>query len=403
MAVSQILRSNLGAWALLAATVAASAVAGPPPPAVPPKAGAAVLSWTPDQQAWGYANMEKVAPARVVARGAAVRALPPAARQIDPTFTAGGRTWTIDGYMAAHKVSGLLAIKDGRIILERYGLGRTAADRWTSFSVAKSVTSTLIGAAIQDGHIKSLDDPVTDYIPQLAGSAYDGVTIRELITMTSGVKWNEDYTDPHSDVARVGLSPPVDGVNPVVGYMRALPRADPPGTRWAYKTGETDLAGILLSNAVGEPLAAYLSEKIWGPFGMEADAAWVEDTAGHERGGCCISMTLRDYGRFGLFMLEDGVANGRRVLPAGWVADATRPHVVDPGYGYFWWTLPDGYEAQGIFGQAIAVLPKDRLVVAINSAWPTADADADWTAQLALIRAIQAASRIDPDPPTPGR
>ncbi len=167
----------------------------------------------------------------------------------------------------------------------------------------------------------------------------------------------------------------------------------PPGARWAYKTGETDLAGVLVSNAVGEPLAQYLSEKIWVPFGMEADAAWVEDTAGHERGGCCISMTLRDYGRFGLFMLEDGMANGRRVLPAGWVADATRPHVADPGYGYFWWTLPDGYEAEGVFGQAIAVLPADHLVVAINSAWPTADADADWAAQLALIRAIQAATR----------
>ncbi|HEY5410537.1 MAG TPA: serine hydrolase, partial [Caulobacteraceae bacterium] len=344
-----------------------------------PDLGGSVLSWTPAQQAWGYRHMEEVGPVRIVRRGARVLKLPVATHPIEVGFSYGGHPFDLDSYMRAYRVSGVIAVKDDRIILERYGLGRTASDRWTSFSVAKSITSTLIGAAIQDGSISSLDDPVTRYVPQLKGGAYDGVSIRDLITMTSGIKWNEDYSDLNSDVAKVGLTAGEPGMNPVVSYMRHLPRAAPPGTRFHYDTGETDLAGILLSDAVGESISRYLSAKIWRPFGMESDALWVEDIAGHERGGCCISMTLRDYARFGLFMLGDGMAGGRRVLPKGWVADATRPHVADVGegpglgYGYFWWTQPGGFEAEGIFGQSIAVFPKEHLVIAINSAWPTAD------------------------------
>ena len=256
-----------------------------------------------------------------------------------------------------------------------------AKERWTSFSVAKSVTSTLIGAAVKDGKIKSLDDRVTLYIPELKGSAYDDVTVRQLITMTSGVKWNESYTDPNSDVAKEGLSILEPGVNPVVSYMRRLPREAAPGAKFVYKTGETDLAGILLSNAVGEPLAQYLSDKVWRPYGMEQDGIWVEDVAGHERGGCCISMTLRDYGRVGQFMLDHGVADGHEVVPAGWTEDATARHVADPPYGYFWWIVQGGYEAEGIFGQTLSVFPEDHLVVVINSAWPAA-----WSQEIDAVR-----------------
>jgi CubicO group peptidase (beta-lactamase class C family) len=296
------------------------------------------------------------------------------------------------------RTTGLIVLKDGRIVLERYGLGRRPQDRWTSFSVAKSVTSTLVGAAIQDGYIKSLDAPVTDYIRELKGSAYEGVTIRQLLTMTSGVKWNEDYSDPHSDVAQAGGAILEPGVDPIVSYMRRLPRADPPGARWAYKTGETDLAGVLVSNAVGRPLADYLSEKIWAPNGMEADGVWIEDAAGHERGGCCISMTLRDYARFGQFMLGGGKAGGRAVTPPGWVADATAPHARLPpeegarSYGYFWWLFDGGYAAEGIFGQEVIVYPKDRVVIAVNSAWLHADDTADWVAQAAMAEALRAAA-----------
>jgi CubicO group peptidase (beta-lactamase class C family) len=353
--------------------------AAPAAPAFPP-GGASILTWTPEQQEWGYRNMEKLAPVRVFKRGKTVHRLP-LGQQIDPTFQAGDKTYNTESYMREFRASGVLVLKNGKIVLERYGLGRAPKDRWTSFSVAKSLTSTLIGAAVKDGKIKSLDDAVTLYIPEMKGSAYEGVTVRELITMTSGVKWNESYTDPNSDVAKVGLSILEPGVNPVVSYMRRLPREAPPGTKFVYKTGETDLAGILLSNAVGRPLAQYLSEKIWQPYGMEQDGVWVEDVAGHERGGCCVSITLRDYGRVGQFMLDHGKAAGQDVVPPGWTEDATAQHVANPPYGYFWWIIPGGYEAEGIFGQTLSVFPQDHLVVVINSAWPAA-----WSEDINAIR-----------------
>lgn len=374
--IKKIFLAAMGfAWLLGAAGSNASPAAPPLPPG-----GAAILMWTPAQQAWGYRNMEKIAPVRVFKRGKTVHPLP-AGTRIDATFSAGGKTYNTASYMREFRASGVLVIKDGKIVLERYGLGRHPKDRWTSFSVAKSLTSTLIGAALEDGKIKSLDDPVTLYIPELKGSAYEGVTVRQLITMTSGVKWNESYTDPNSDVAKVGLSILEPGVNPVVSYMRRLPREAAPGTKFVYKTGETDLAGILLSNAVGEPLAQYLSEKIWQPYGMEQDGIWVEDVAGHERGGCCVSMTLRDYGRVGQFMLDHGKAAGHAVVPAGWTEDATAEHVAKPPYGYFWWIIPGGYEAEGIFGQTLSVFPQDHLVVVINSAWPAA-----WSEEINAVR-----------------
>ena len=391
-AMAAVAMASVGACAIAASAAAAGDAPLPP-------GGAAILSWTPDQQVVGYRNMEKIDPARVIHRGPHVRSLPVATTQIDPAWRWNGNSFDTASYMTRMRTSGVIVLKDGRIVLERYGLGRRPEDRWISFSVAKSVTSTLIGAAIQDGYIKSLDAPVTDYIPELKGSAYDGVTIRQLVTMTSGVKWNENYSDPHSDVAQAGNAILEPGVNPIVSYMRRLPRADPPGSKWVYKTGETDLAGILVSNAVGKPLADYLSEKIWAPFGMEQDAIWVEDVAGHERGGCCISMTLRDYARFGQFMLEGGKAGGAQVLPPGWVAEATAKQATPPpdedanGYGYFWWLVPGGYAAEGIFGQQVFVYPQDHIVIAINSAWARADSPDDWMAQAAFAEALRSAAK----------
>jgi CubicO group peptidase (beta-lactamase class C family) len=179
--------------------------------------------------------------------------------------------------------------------------------------------------------------------------------------------------------------------------MRKLPRAKPPGTRFNYNTGETDLVGILVSKATGKSLAQYASEKIWKPFGMEQDAIWMIDRSGHERGGCCMSMTLRDYARFGQFMLEGGMGRGgKRILPPGWTAQATTARIDNGigGYGYFWWIRPEGgYAAEGIFGQAIVVIPEERMVVAINSAWPAADPPELWQAQSDFVEGLRAALR----------
>jgi hypothetical protein len=174
---------------ILAAMALGIATAAPASDKVP-RSG--LLFWTPAQQVVGYRTIEKIFPTRVIRAGARVYPLPMTHARFDVRYDFQKKKWTTETFMKANHLSGLLVIKDGTIVLERYGLGRTAKDRWTSFSVGKSVTSTLIGAAIKDGYIKSLDAEVVDYIPALKGSAYDGVTIRNLLTMTSGVKWNED-------------------------------------------------------------------------------------------------------------------------------------------------------------------------------------------------------------------
>jgi CubicO group peptidase (beta-lactamase class C family) len=364
-----------------------------------PQPIASILTWTPEQQATGYRSIETIFKTHTIKRGAKVHPLPLAARQIEPTFTYQGRTWTTDDYMKAYRVSGVLVLKDGKIVLEKYGLGRRPTDRWTSFSVAKSVTSTLVGAAIQDGKIKSLNDPVTAYIPELKGSAYEGVTVREMLMMSSGVKWNEDYTDPKSDVALAGGSVTEPGVNPMVSYLRRLPRANKPGTKFNYNTGETDLVGVLVSKATGETLAQYASEKIWKPYGMEQDAIWMTDPGGQERGGCCISMTLRDYGRVGLLIASGGVANGKRVVPPWWVGQATKVEIDNgspppAGYGYFWWIRSnDVYEAVGIFGQSVTIFKKEHLIIVVNSAWPTAIGKELGAAHNAFLEGVRAAAR----------
>jgi CubicO group peptidase (beta-lactamase class C family) len=358
-----------------------------------------MFSWTPEQQAEWYPAIETVYRSATVKRGDYVHPLPKADRTLTVGYRwKGGDYWRLDDHLTAYHVSGLMVVKDGKVLLERYGLGRKPEDRWISFSVTKSITSTLVGAAIQDGKIRSLDDPVTQYVPHLAGSAYEGVKLRQLLTMSSGVRWNEGYGDPDADVARYTTAIQEPGVNPIVSYMRSLPRANNPGTKFNYNSGETDLAGILVSNAVGMSLSRYASEKLWQAYGMERDATWMIDLAGHERGGCCLSMTLGDYARFGQFMLDGGIAHGRQILPTGWIAQATSPQITDgapsPGYGYFWWVAQGGaYYASGIFGQSINVIPDERLVIVVNSAWPKAVAGELSAARNAFVNGVRAAAK----------
>ena len=280
----------------------------------------------------------------------------------------------VDAYMAGQRSAALIVLHDGKLRLERYGLDFDAAGRWTSFSVAKSITSTLVGAALKDGHIRSMDDKVSDYIPEMKGSAYDDVSIRQLLTMTSGVKWNEDYADPNSDVARFNNHKPEEGVDALVSYMRKLPREVPPGTRWLYSTGETNLVGILVNRAVKKPLADYLSEKIWKPAGMEQKATWILSKTGQEISGCCIQAAPRDFARFGQFILGGAAVGGKSIVPDGWLEQATttRVPIGQPGrgYGYQWWTYESGaFTARGIIGQGIFIDPKRKLVIASNGDW----------------------------------
>ncbi|TIX50769.1 class C beta-lactamase-related serine hydrolase [Alteraurantiacibacter aquimixticola] len=336
-----------------------------------------ILFWNDEQRAAGFRMLDRLGwlvDSRVIAAGGEVLALP-AGEDITPDLDL-----DLDAYMASQRSAAIVVVQDGEVVLERYGLGFGPEGRWTSFSVAKSLTSTLVGAAIKDGAIQSLEDPVSSYIPDLRGSAYDDVTIRQLLTMSSGVRWNEDYSDPQSDVARFNAHEPEEGVDATVSYMRGLERESPPGERWVYKTGETNLIGILVSETTGKPLAEYLSEKVWRPFGMEQDATWLLNPTGNEISGCCIQAATRDMARFGLFVLADGVAGGQRMVPEGWFAEATSTHYdtdrARRNYGYQWWTYADGsFAAGGIFGQGIFIDPARNLVIASNANWPLATDD----------------------------
>ena len=348
-----------------------------------------VLMWKQDQRDAAFRAMDRLpilAKASTIAPAAQPLPLP----QGQPLNIPG-----IEQYMAGQRSAGIVILQDGKVRFERYGLDFDANGRWTSFSVAKSFTSTLVGAAIQDGYIKSLDDKVSEYIPGLRGSAYDDVSIRQLLTMSSGVKWNEDYEDPNSDVARFNNAKPEPGMDATVSYMRKLPRAHPPGEVWHYNTGETNLIGVLVSSATKKPLAQYLQEKVWQPAGMESPATWLLGASGHEIAGCCIQATTRDYARFGLFVLGGGVAGGKQIVPPDWFAQATvkQKDIGDPGhgYGYQWWTYDDGsVAAQGIFGQGIFIDPKRKLVIASNANWTRATKGPEPEAREAFYKQVQA-------------
>ena len=349
-----------------------------------------VLFWSPDQRDAAFRALDRLpflAKAHVVAAGNAPRPLPAGAPLKLPL--------DVDAYLAGQRAAGLIVVQDGRVRLERYGLGFDANGRWTSFSVAKSMTSTLVGAALRDGAIMSLDDKVSDYLPEMKGSAYDDVSIRQLLTMTSGVQWNEDYTDPNSDVARFNNHKPEDGVDANVSYLRKLPRAAPAGTRWNYSTGETNLVGVLLARAIKKPLATYLSEKIWVPAGMEQQATWLLSRTGTEISGCCVQAATRDYARLGVFILGGARVDGKSVVADGWLAEATtkRADIGMPGrgYGYQWWTYDDGtFAARGIFGQGIFIDPKRKLVIVSNADWAGGARDpVAGPAREAFYRAVQ--------------
>lgn len=351
-----------------------------------------VLFWSQPQRDAAFRALDRVpllAKSHVVTAGGTVMPLPPG-----PPLKLG---LDVDAYMAGQRSAAVLIVHDGKLRLERYGLGYDASGRWTSFSVAKSFTSTLVGAALRDGAIKSMDDKVSDYIPEMKGSVYDEVSLRQLLTMTSGVKWNEDYADPNSDVARFNGHKPEDGVDSLVSYMRRLPREVPAGTRWHYSTGETNLVGVLLARAVQKPLATYLSEKIWVPAGMEQQATWILNRSGQEISGCCVQAATRDFARFGVFILNGARIDGKSIVPDGWLLEATttRTDVGRPGrgYGYFWWTYADGsYAARGIFGQGLFIDPKRKLVIALNADWGRGASDRPANqAREAFYRAVQQA------------
>ena len=337
---------------------------------------------SPEMAVNTFRNIDRLFPTRTVPRSSAPLPLLPGTPLGDVSFSDRGTRYILEDFLELNRIAGILVLHEGRIKLERYRFGNTERTRWMSMSIAKSITSTLIGAALKQGRIASLTDPVTKYVPALAGSAYDGASVRDVLMMSSGVRWTETYTDPTSDRRRLLEAQISQEPGSALAVMKSLPRAAEPGTVNNYNTGETLIAAEIVRGAVGQTLSSYLAERIWQRFGMEADANWWLDSPdGLEIGGSGFSATLRDYGRVGLVILKRGRAGGEAILPADWVREATTPKMLRGGtpldYGYLWWPGPtpasrrDGaFDAAGIHGQYLYVNPAARVVIVVWSAQP---------------------------------
>lgn len=359
----------------------------------PPEDIAANLLQTSAQnQAATFRNADRLGPSRRFANGGSVRTLAAAPRSLDTLVytTSTGGSGTLASYMAGQRTAGLLVLKNGRVALERYAMGNTPTSRWTSFSVAKSLTATLLGLALHEGRIGSLDDRVDDYVAELRTGGYAGTPIRSLLRMTSGMRFSESYALTGSaDLTRFGQAALSGVPGAALEFMRTRPRAAPVDSVFNYSSGESYLLGHVLHGATGGNLSDYLSRTLWSAAGMEADGYWLTDpSSGIEFAGGNFSATLRDYGRLGLFVLEGGAGSSR--LPDGWRELAGQPDlaITAPGrlyagyplgYGYHWWSFPRGasaaavhagaFVAQGIFGQFLYVHPAQQLVAVVWNAW----------------------------------
>jgi CubicO group peptidase (beta-lactamase class C family) len=355
-------------------------------------AGEDFLLLSPTAQAYAYRNVDRMFATRPIRRGGKVFELQ-RGKEVSPRYQADGKMHGVDEYIERANIAGLLVIKEEKIVLERYALGLEENVRWSSMSTIKSLTSTLVGAALQAGAIASLDDPVSKYIPGLRGCAYDAVTVRNLITMSSGVRWSEDYTDRGSDVNRYSKSLGDKVPGGVLALMRSLKAERKPGSCFNYNTGDTYVLGSLISASTGKTLADYMSETIWSRLGMEFDAFYtLESEGGQEIGGSRAGIALRDFGRFGVFLLRDGVINNTPALPFDWIEKAGGAFFdLDPetnrygatGYGYGWWVDPDGsMVALGFAGQSLYVNRKDKTIIVTLSCQPQPPFSASYTVDL---------------------
>ncbi|WP_025203788.1 serine hydrolase domain-containing protein [Enterobacter ludwigii] len=361
-----------------------------------------MLTWSRADRVVGFRNDYRNYAGDVFHHGNATPLLSAEKPLTDARYQVNGKTYNLQDYLKRQNVSGMLVLKDGKIAWKYLGEGNTDTTLWTSRSVGKSVVSTLVGVALKEGKIRSLDDLVTQYEPDLKGTAWDGVTLKQLITHTSGVAWNEDYTNPASDFAQLTECEAKPGTYDCVRKLvSGLKREHPAGQHWSYSSSGAWLLGDVLERATGMTLAAYLEKSIWQPYGMASDGVWHAYRKGqHDVGAHGFNATLDDWGRFGEFILHNGtLPNGKQILPDNWVKDASRWTQADGSvsdthptglYGYQWWnnevpvtatkvvpaaneSLKGSLWALGIFGQMIMVNQAENLVIVQWSTWPQAE------------------------------
>jgi len=321
---------------------------------------------------------------RGVARAAAPAALPHAVLPPPIRYRYRNIGYTLDDYLAHRRITGLLILKNGEIVAERYRYGRADNARFLSFSMAKSVTSLLVGVALQRGDISSLDDPAEKYAKDLAGSPYGATSIRHLLRMSSGLRFTERY-DGQDDIARLSRASATGRPSPVSVLRGITERHSPPGDKFVYASAETDVLGRVLAGATGRSLAALTTDWLWQPMGAEHDAFWRIGADGQEQAMGAFNASLRDWGRLGLLLAHDGKAGDRQVIPRDYLLDATDPARQPPalaprqatpffGYGYQFWLFPlreRTFAMQGIHGQSVFVQPATGIVMvqtAVNAA-----------------------------------
>lgn len=341
--------------------------------------------FTGEPQHENLANVRNLAPTRKMRRSTAPQAWPVGdAIALPESYVYDGQTRSTEQFLSDTDTAALLVLVDGEVRHERYLLSGGPQVRWMSFSVAKSFISALVGIAVDEGHIGSIDEAISSYVPVEPGSAYDGVAIRTVLQMSSGARWNEDYNDSHSDIHELSRALHGRGGG-LDGFVARMARESEPQTVCRYNSGETQVLGALLSHATGRVVADYMREKLVEPLGFEADGYWVTDMLGTEMAFAGLLLTARDFARLGELYRNHGMWRGQRILSEDWVRASTRidgairqpgrpivgDHGFDLGYGYQWW-IPAGdrgdYSAIGILNQLVYVDPVTNTTVVKLSA-----------------------------------
>lgn len=326
-----------------------------------------------------FSQLDRILPHHTLGKAAQAVPLEAGPGDFASLYRFDGRTFTLEDFLARQRVTGMLVLKEGRILFERYQYKRTAAHRFVSHSMAKSLVSLAVGLALEEKRIASLDDRVSMYATELAGSAYGDTSIRHLLRMSSGVRFTESY-DGKDDLAKFAR---VRGANSTVEAVRIFSdRAFEAGTRFKYASSETVVLAVLLRAVTGRTLSGYLTERLWQPLGAEGDATWVRSRDGLESAAGGFNAVLRDYGRLGLMLADDGAVAGRQIIPKEYLLEATdwhrHPEAFAPGkatpyfgYGYQFWTFPGEkrrFALLGVYGQSIFVDPGNKLVMVVTAA-----------------------------------
>lgn len=391
---------------------------------------ALLLSWPVLKRAWkgetlfdadsivhNFTHMTDTFAAVRVPPAAVPRPLPAGTPVALPArFTAFGQAFTPEQYLRDTGTDGLIVLQDGKVVFEQYYQGNHAGNVHISWSLAKSTISAMLGIARAEGRIASVQDPVERYAPQLKGTAYEGVPLKAVLQMSSGVRFDENYDNPRADVVRLARTLVLGGS--FNAYAAKLEREHPPGTRRHYSSFDTQVLAMVLEGATGRRVADYMREKLWEPMGAEHEAWWLVDSEGMAMGFGGFNAVLRDYARFGQLYLDKGRVDGRQVVPADWIAESLAmdaPHLLPQagqqnelgiGYGYQWWVPEQAardFMGIGVYNQFIYVSPATHTVIVKTSGNHryTADDFVPIMQHLALFRAIAAAASGTAEAPSP--